>query len=317
MNNSEPENIRFGLSIIQGFAGGMLGGYAYLVVCFSQSRGNDLDSAISVLPTYLLTFAIAGCLKAAFMWCIYRSLGRTLPPLARLATATFLSPLVLVLTILYFEFSLLSLVLIPVLCLGIPVSLIVGSSVKPWELFTFGSIAAGEVDRRVGSRNILATIGSLPLRFLGIGTVALVLLSLVFGMRPLDTVNQIVATFLALLFFAAYPAFSAYVTFRSPRKVVLAACGVIFNIPIALIGLFCYRIYGTPNWLGREFPLMISALCGSYLVAWLILLVARLSVRVSPDPSLTISSNKSIADAPNLDHQCLGSRFVEWQQGVA
>jgi len=316
MNNSEPKKIRFGLSIIQGFAGGMLGGYAYLVVCFSQNSERKLDSAISTLPAYLLTFAIAGGLKATFMWCIYRSLGRTLPPLARLLTSTFLSPLVLVLTLLYLESSLLSLFLIPVLCLGIPVSLMVGSSAKPWELFTFGSIAAGEVDHRVGSRNLLATIGSLPLRFLGIGIVALLLLSLISGMKPIDSVNQFVAVFLALVFVGAYPAYSAYVTFRSPRKIVLTACGVIFNIPIALIGLYSYGLYKEPQWL-REFPLFISAVCGSFLVAWLIFLVARLSVKVNPALYLTISRNKSIADAPNLDHQCLGSRFVEWQQRVA
>lgn len=316
MNNSEPKKIRFGLSIIQGFAGGMLGGFAYLVVCFSQYMKNDLNSTFSMLPPFLLTFAIAGCVKATLTWCIYRLLGNTLPPLARLATATFLSPFVLVLTIFYFESNLLSIFLIPILCLGVPVSLMVGSGVKPWELFTFGSIAAGEVDHRVGSRNILATIGSLPLRFLGIGTVALVLLSLVSGMRPIDTVNQFLAACLALLFFAAYPAYSAYVTFRSPRKIVLAACGVVFNIPIALIGLFCYTNYTETNWLG-EFPLFMSALCGSFLVAWLIFLIARLSVNVNPAPFLTISNNKSIADAPNLDHHCLGSRFVEWQQRVA
>jgi hypothetical protein len=316
MNNAEPKKIRFGLSIIQGFAGGMLGGYAYLVLCFSQTRENELNSAFSMLPTFLLTFAIAGCFKATLMWCIYRLLGKTLPPLARLATATFLSPLVLVLTIFYFEFSVLAIFLIPVLCLGVPVALLVGSGVKPWELFTFGSIAAGEVDHRVGSRNFFATIGSLPLRFLGIATVGLVLLSLTSGMRPLDSVNQIFAAFLAFLFFGAYPGFSAYVTFRSPRKIVLAACGVIFNIPIALIGLYLYSYYDKPNWLG-EFPLFISALCGSFLIAWLIFLVARLTVKIGPAQSLSVSNNKSIADAPSLDHKCLGSRFVEWQQRVA
>src|ERR1044072_6326670 len=147
MKTSEDKKIRLGLSMAQGFAGGMLGGFVYLIVSISQGSGKDLTSAISILPFFLVTFAILGCFKATIMWSIYRSLGRTLPPLARVSTATFLSPLVLVFIGLYFSFreDQIAFCLIPTLSLAVPVALMVGSGVKTWELLTFASIGAGDV----------------------------------------------------------------------------------------------------------------------------------------------------------------------------
>jgi hypothetical protein len=139
-------------------------------------------------------------------------------------------------------------------------------------------------------------------------------LYLIAHLQPIHSVSKIVEAVLSFLLMSAYPAFSAFVTFRSPRKIVLTAFGVIINIPVALVGLFYYGLYDKASWMG-EFPLIISAFCGTFVAAWLIFLIARLSVKVSPDPSL--SSNKSIADAPNIDHECLGSRFAEWQQRTA
>ena len=71
-----------------------------------------------------------------------------------------------------------------------PVALLFGSRVKPWELFTFGSIAVGEVNHRSGSKSILGTLGSLPLRFLGIGTTAYILLSIISELQPINTLLE-------------------------------------------------------------------------------------------------------------------------------
>jgi hypothetical protein len=98
-------------------------------------------------------------------------------------------------------------------------------------------------------------------------------------MQPVDSINKIVGLFLGSAIVGAYPAFSAFVTFRSPRKVVLTALGVIFNTPIALIGLFSYANYDKANWLG-ELPLIISEWCGSFVIAWMIFLIARLTVKI-------------------------------------
>jgi hypothetical protein len=316
MKTSKHQKIRFGLSIIQGFAGGMLGGFAYLVLSLSQGGGKNLNSAISVLPYFFVTFAILGSIKATIMWIIYRVIDRTPRALVRASISTIISTVLLAFAGVYFQFgeNEITSFLLPTLCLGTLVALMVGSSVKPWQLFTFGSIAAGELDQRVGSRNILATLASFPLRFLGIGITVLFLLYVISEMQPVNTFNKIVGTILLFALIGAYPAFSAYVTFRSPRKIVLTALGVITNTPIALLGLFAYGNYSRASWLG-EAPLIFSQFCGSFVVAWMIFLIARLSVNVSPSPSPR--SNKSIADARNLDRECLGSRFAEWQQRPA
>ena len=317
MKNSEDKKIRFGLSIIQGFAGGMLGGLAYFVVSFSQAGGRNFNYAISFLPVFLVTFAILGCVKATIMWSVYRAIGRTLPALARVSTSTFLSPIVLAFTALYFEFEedQIAGLLIPTLSLGIPVALMVGSSVKPWELFTFGSIAAGEVDHRTGSRSILATLATLPLRFLGIGVTVFLLLYKISEVQPLNTFNKFLETILFFVLYGAYPAFSAYVTFRSPRKIVLTAFAVIINVPIALLGMFFYGLHSKAYGVD-EGMLIISEFCGLFVAAWIIFLVARLSVDTNPVSSLTNLDRKSIEHARNLDHDCLGSRFADWQERV-
>ena len=77
MKNSEDKKIRFGLSIIQGFAGGMLGGFAYLCFSFSLGGGKNVNFAISFIPYFLLTFAVLGCIKATIMWAVYRLIGTT------------------------------------------------------------------------------------------------------------------------------------------------------------------------------------------------------------------------------------------------
>jgi len=287
MKTLEEKRIKFALSIMQGFAGGMLGGFAYFVISFSQTGGKNFNYAISFLPVFLVTFALLGCIKATIMWSFYRAIGRTLPALARISTSTFLSPLVLAFIALYFGFeeNQIADFLVPILSLVIPVALIVGSSVKPWALFTFGSIVVGEVDHRSGSRSIFGTLGSLPLRFLGIGTTAYILLRIIDELQPVSTILQAQGAVILLAFLGAYPAFSAYITFRSPRKVSLCAIGVVLNAPVALIGVFSYRIYISSYWL-HDTPPITAIFCGSFVFAWLIFLIARLNAKINSEPPL-------------------------------
>jgi len=286
MKTLEEKRIKFALSIMQGFAGGMLGGFTYFVISFSQTGGKNFNYAISFLPVFLVTFALLGCIKATIMWSFYRAIGRTLPALARISTSTFLSPLVLAFIALYFGFeeNQIADFLVPILSLVIPVALIVGSSVKPWALFTFGSIVVGEVDHRSGSRSIFGTLGSLPLRFLGIGTTAYILLRIIDEIQPVSSILQTQGTVILLAFLGAYPAFSAYITFRSPRKVSLCAIAVVLNAPVALIGVFSYRIYISSYWL-HDTPPITAIFCSSFVFAWLIFLIARLNAKINSEPS--------------------------------
>jgi hypothetical protein len=308
-----------GTFLMQGLLGGVLGGFVAGLIGGIVWGTDDFWPALNLAYIAVYTGGIVGVIKSPLIWGAYRLSGVRMTAITRVTATSIVTSLLLALIGRQYEFDEKFLVgcLVWALTVGIPVALLVGSSVKPWELFTFGSIAAGDgSDRRLGSRSILRTLCTFPLRFLSIGTILFWLLCLVPHARDIHPPREILGAFLFFLLVAVYPFFSAFVTFRSPRKTVLLACGVILNIPIALIGLFCYGIYDKAYWLG-EFQLLVSVLCGSFLAAWLIFLIARLSVTINPAPSLSISNHKSIAAAPNLDHECLGSRFVAWQHHEA
>jgi len=305
-----------GTFLMQGLLGGMLGGFFAALIAIIAWNEDNFWGALNLGIAGVCTGAIVGVIKSILIWGVYRLTDTRLTAVARVSGTTIVTALFIALLGRQFNFdeSFLPGCLVWALSVGIPVALLVGSSVKPWELFTFGSIAAeDDLDERSGSRSILRTLCTFPLRFLSIGTLAISLLYVALEARNVHFPGEIPGAFLCFFIVGVYPLFSAYVTFRSPRKTVLIACGVIFNIPVALVGLFSYGAYDKAHWLG-ELPLIISAYCGCYLIAWLIFLVARLSLKVNA-PSLNI--NKSIAAAPNLGHHCLGSRFVEWEQRVA
>jgi len=307
-----------GTFLIQGVLGGVLGGFLSALIAAIAWRETYISAILELTFLTVFTGGIIGMIKATVMWGVYRLAGIQLRALARVTATSIIASLFIAVIGLRYEFdeTFLPGCLVWALSVGIPVALLVGSRIKPWEIFTFGSIAVGDAfDQRSGSRSILRTLCIFPLRFLSIGTLALWLLYLASQTKGIHLPGQILGGFLIFVIVGAYPFFSAYVTFRSPRKTVLLACGVILNIPIAFIGLFYYGLYDKAYWLG-EAPLIISAFCGLFVAAWLIFLVARLSVRINPAPSPTIS-NKSIADAPNLGHECLGSRFVAWQHHEA
>jgi hypothetical protein len=201
--------------------------------------------------------------------------------------------------------------LIVTLSLSIPTALLVGSNVKPWELFTFGSIVVD--GQRVGSRSVLATLGTLPLRFLSlIGLAAWVLL---YSCRrpysaPQTSLELEIVTF---LFPAIYLALSAYLTFRSPGKAFVPVCAVLLNLYAGgYFFLSFFQSYSNGRWPGDE-DWMFSVTAQTFIVAWNIFLVARLGAPTGEAKPLTI-----LPAAPRrpkvVEHQCLGTRFAEWQK---
>jgi hypothetical protein len=304
-----------GTFMMQGLLGGMLGGFVAALVAVIAWHENELSEVLQLASYAMITGGIVGVVKSTLMWAVYILTKIRLTAATRVSATSIVTAVVIAVIGRYLEFdeAFLRGFLVWALSVGIPIALLVGSSVKPWELFTFGSIAAGDAfDRRTGSRSILRTLGTFPLRFLSIGTLALFLLYLATQASDVRVPREILGAFLFFVVAGAYPFFSAFVTFRSPCKTVLIACAVISNIPIALVCLFYYGLYDKASWLG-EVPLVISAYCGVFLIAWMIFLVARLSLTIKPASFPEFSNNKSIADAPRLDHQCLGSRFAAWQ----
>lgn len=301
-----------GTFLMQGLLGGVLGGYVAAIIARIAWGKSEFVMTLDLAALAVFTGGIIGIVKAMFMWGVYRITNIRMIAATRVSATIILTGLVVVVICRQFNFEekFLFGCLVWSLSIGIPVALLVGSEVKPWQLFTFGS----DVYRNSGSRNILATLGMLPLRFLSIGAIASLLLYITSQYRWVGIDDFLVMTlFMSIAFF--YPAFSGYMTFRSPRKLVLLVLGLVINFPVTLIWVIAFREY--VNEVPVRYSFMFTAISGSFIVAWAIFLIARLSIRTGPLPFLSISNNKSIADAPNLDHECLGSRFVEWQQRVA
>jgi hypothetical protein len=305
-----------GTFLMQGLLGGLLGGFVATLVAMIAWKPSDFSSVFDLTATAIVFSGISGVIKAEFMWGAYRLFDIQLRALARVAVAWVVSALFVgVLSYIEFEGKFLSGCSIWLTVVGTSVALLVGSRVKPWQLFTFGSVAAGDVDQRAGSRSILATLGTLPLRFLNISAIAFMALYVAYEVNKLHNANEALAMSLFMSVIGSYPLFGAYVTFRSPRKIVLFVLGVIINIPITLVWLLGLRWYLAES--DDEVPFRIVAISGAFILAWGFFLIARLGAKLRPAPSLSISSNKSIAAAPNLGHECLGSRFSEWQQHAA
>ncbi len=318
--NSKPGSFQLektvpGAFLMQGLMGGVLGGFVAAIIAGIAWDKNNFVMTLDLTALAVFTGGIIGLVKATLMWGIVRLTGINYPAISRVTTTSILATLFTVVIGRQFNFeeNFLRGCMVWSLSVGLPIALLVGSGVKPWKLFTFGSIADGDVYRRSG-RNILATWGTLPLRFMSMAAIALLLLYITSQYRWVGLDDFLVMIlFMSIVVF--YPAFSAYVSFRSPRKIVLLILGLVINFPVTLIWIIAFREYLKER--PDRYSFMFAGISSLFIVAWVIFLVARLSVKVNRVPSLSISNNKSIADAPNLDHQCLGSRFVEWQQRAA
>jgi len=305
-----------GTFLMQGALGGLLGGYVAALIGAIAWRKTDFVRTLELTNLTVFTGAIIGVIKATLMWAVVRLTGIQYRAFTRVAVTSILASLIIAVLGRQFDFdeNFLPGCLIWSLSVGIPVALLVGSRVKPWEVFTFGSIAGATVNKQSPASNILRTLLTLPLRFMSIGAIALLLLYATPKIEVYDIDRILLVTlFLTVLLF--YPLFSAYLTFRSPGKIALFVLGLVSNFPVILLSVACYRDYLRNPRSGE--PLFNLLVCSSFIVAWTIFLVARLSAKTNPAPSLNIVDRKSIAYAKNLDHECLGSRFTEWQQRVA
>ncbi|HEY0765314.1 MAG TPA: hypothetical protein VGD61_23255 [Pyrinomonadaceae bacterium] len=305
-----------GTFLMQGLLGGVLGGFVAAYIAALAWKEENFVMTLDLVSLAVFTGGIVGIIKATIMRGVVYLIGIQYRALTRVAATIILTCLSVAVAgrQANFDPEFIRGWLIWALVVGIPVALLVGSQVKPWKLFTFGSMATGEVDQRSGSKSVLATLGALPLRFLSITAWVLLLLYLAPEFSRSRNVGEVLLVILFLSVAGFYFWFSAYLTFRSPRKIVLFVVGALINFPILLICLIALREFLHEF---NEKVFIYVAISSSFLLAWIIFLVARLGAKLSPGPSLSITSNKSIVAAPNLDHQCLGSRFSEWQQHAA
>lgn len=301
-----------GSFFFQGLAGGMLSGFIFaLTIPFWAQNRLHPSWVISLTLFYMTIGAVVGVVKATFMWGAYRITGFQIRVLTRVAATTIC--IVVIGGLIYYKAGITDneqfAIGVAIAWLSaLPVSLLVGSRVKPWEFFTFGSIAASN-GTRIGSRSVLATLGTLPLRFLSI--FGLVVWSLTFVcMRFTET--DVIGDELLITVPIIYLLVSTYLTFRSPRKLFLLVIGILINVPTAFLFYLSYEINFKDDRYGEEIPMAVN-MTGEFLLAWVLFLVARLCVGLR---TRTMPVRPPVVFYPHKEseHHCLGSRFSEWHE---
>jgi hypothetical protein len=298
-----------GIFLLQGCFGGMAGGLVYTAaICLSVPRFEFMDAV--VIAAYLvIAGSVAGLCKSIIMWAPYILTKVQIRPTARVLITSIGSGVVALLLALKFGYGFerpndTAKWVLALIAGGLPTAILVGSRVKPWELFTFGSIAVGDslTGGRVGSKSVLATLATLPLRLLSLLCLALWILA---GACEYDPNQGVIGP--AIVFFIPfiYLLYTAYVTFKSPHRVLLLVSCIALNLPVGLITCYAY-IIAPGSYLFTEALPYVCGIGSAFLIAWAIFLVARLNV---PIPKIIANSDS--------DHHCLGSRFMEWQENHA
>ena len=297
-----------GMFLLQGFVGGIVSGWVYIVAICLWDRHVRLPDAL-IGAAFMIGFAsVAGVMKAILMWLPYRLLKIQPRASLRVALTSVATGVFAYLTGQLGSGSSSDLItwMSTLLVGGLPTAILVGSSIKPWDLFTFGTLAG---ERR---RSVLRTLATLPLRFMSVLTLAF--WSVYFANW---VCRESWWSYDALLLYLAptnYFLLSAYLTFRSPRKVLLFIIGLLANIPVAVLGYLAYEDNSrVADPFGARF--YIYVICFSFIIAWAVFLIARLSVRTNNvRVPLTIPTNAQLTLDEHSEHHCLGSRVMEWQE---
>lgn len=303
------EETAYGTFLLQGWCGGILSGFVYTTAVCVWDAPYHVFEAIFASIYFIALTNMLGVMKSILMWAPYRwkkfqPRAATRIALTSLATAVF----AFVTGRLYSNDPNNWVPWMVVLVLGgMPTAMLVGSSVKPWDLFTFGSIAGKRV------RSVWGTLGTLPLRFMSLLALAVWILYLACQLGR-DQWSWRLSLFFVLP--AIYLFFSAATTFRSPRKLLVLIIGVCANIPVALVASFPHTIH--PEVFGEyDISLVTMVISGMFLSAWVIFLLARLTVRTQRTLPITDLNEVLLRVHDERDHECLGSRFLAWHKTEA
>lgn len=302
-----------GAFFFQGLAGGMLAGFICVLAQVLGTEKPIPEWVLPFTPVYMIMGAIVGVFPATLLWGAYRITRIQLRVPARVALTT-----VLIALGAWFvgykagmEYEVHFAIGVGIAWLtALPVALLTGSRVKPWEFFTFGSIAIDGYGNRWRSNSLWATFGTLPLRFLSL--FGLGYWTITFACKREDELD----VFKLLVYYGIpvmYLVLTAYVSFRSPRKLVLLLIALLINVPVGF-GASISNTINPENFSWGKDALTIINSCSAFLIAWTIFLAARLSVRTR----VRSSSHAVLPKGSNEpDHQCLGSRFLKWHERAA
>lgn len=297
------------LFLAQGVAGGALGGFVYVFLITLWVGSPDFWTVLSSTPRRMFLGSIIGVIEAASICGLYSATGIQPRAAMRATIASIVATLIV--GLIQFETAEKDLTnyLIATMSFAVPPALIIGSNFRPAELFAFGTIGVrGEgFDELYESTSPWAIAGTLPLRFLSFGIAGIWLLSIARepkGEPPY--IGVVIVSVIPLL----YLGISAFLTFRSPGKLLLLLLGIGGNIPVVLGNLLSMGVY--QSYPTMEELLILSIICWAFLITWAIFLFARLSVGTRHLMPLSVVPDKGLSarseDYENCDHWSSGFR---------
>ncbi len=90
--------------------------------------------------------------------------------------------------------------------------------------------------------------------------------------------------------------------------------GLVVNLPVAALAVLAYLNY--PSAFFPEMLVAMGVICTTFFVAWALFLAARMSVPTNG--IFRADLNAALLRAHDeRDHECLGSRFLQWHESEA
>jgi hypothetical protein len=109
-------------------------------------------------------------------------------------------------------------------------------------------------------------------------------------------------------------ALTAYLTFSSPSQFVLLALAFLINVPMTYLAIV-YVNFPDIVWSTSSIPTTLGIAYTTFICAWTAFVTTRFVVE--PNDFLPLDARANFKFNKKHDHDCLGSRFVEWREHAA
>ena len=297
----DPDLISLLKCMLQGFVGGVFGAMVLMLLylIFGSSPASFIVVLWAVVPIFV--GGVLGTIKAIPFWTVNHLIKSPLSPLARVVAGGFV-PTSLWLFVLIREGAATNETIIinagVVSLITLPTSLLIGSGVRPEKFFMIGC-----TDHPVA-------LGRLPLRLLCTGALLFCVLAVAsWQLLGEDVQQDVMFRYFPLVYFSL----SLFLTFKAPPRTVLLIISLGLNAPL-IAGLYMSNEFQVDyGWVKGQYAGLII-LCTMVLAAWAVFVATQLSV--SSKKVLRTYLAPAFPRQRNLDHQCLGARFLEWHEHV-
>jgi hypothetical protein len=310
IEESMPAAITF---ISQCVAAGVLAACLFVIDALITSWTNDVYALIVFLPYFIALCVPVSLVIGGFLWCAAAASAHSPRLVGRLIISL---PIAYVIGLIFEAGRYTDRLPSPIefaICFGVPTAFFVRSRIRPWKVFTFGTvtISAGRSFSRETSSNVFALLGSLPLRLLNIYLFLLIILVEATlareSYREFEWERVWVIAIGIAIFVVGYFISGIYLSYRTPRTSVLLALVTLFNIPPIGLAIWLYSKRHSEV----DGPLFLSTaiLLTVYLMLWVLCLASRIAAAELIQRQIQLKQLAVLHE-----HHCLGERLDFWQR---